>query len=520
MREWPDGCVDAIVTDPPYGLSFMGRDWDHGVPGEHFWYEALRVAKPGAHLVAFGGTRTHHRLMCAIEDAGWEIRDTLGWLYGSGFPKSLDVAKAIDRRPGVTRHQEFATHLLERRTQAGLSRADVSEAVVGTRSGACWNWEHHQFPESKWWPALKGLLSLDESWGDVIADAERERVGVRDGNLLAVAPGQGNDRSATALDITAPATPAAYAWQGYGTALKPAWEPVILARKPLAGTVAANVLEHGTGALNIDACRVEFAGKEDAAAAAAMRASADQNAGRNAYGRFENGPDSIAPYVEGIEDRGRWPANIVHDGSDEVLAVFPETSTSGDLLPGHRQGSGRTSFQHMNDGNLIQGKYGGDSGSAARFFYCAKATRAERDEGLGGNSGGNPTGDWTGARVRTCAACHRTHPATHRGPCSRCGGRDIAWVSENGVGRTRQRPRNHHPTVKPLALMRWLVRLVAPMGAVVLDPFAGSGTTGKAAIAEGCRFVLVELNPEYVAIAEQRLAQRSLLAELDYSGVD
>jgi hypothetical protein len=306
LRSLPDCSVDSVVCDPPYALGFMGREWDTfgmdvgrgaqarsqrraevtptgeghstsagpylasgvdslraaGLPFQR-WCEAwatecLRVLKPGGHLLAFGGTRTWHRLACAVEDAGFEVRDSIAWLYGSGFPKSLDVSKAIDKRPGVGQHPEFALHLAERREAAGLSRADVSERVVGTRTGACWNWEHHQFPEAKWWPALRDLLDLDDAkWGPVIAEAERQKIGTRTADRLAVAPGQGADRSAVDLDITTHATPDAERWQGWGTALKPAFEPVVVARKPLIGTVAANVLAHGTGALNVDGCRVE-----------------------------------------------------------------------------------------------------------------------------------------------------------------------------------------------------------------------------------------------------------------------
>jgi site-specific DNA-methyltransferase (adenine-specific) len=286
LRDYPSDHFDSIVSDPPYGLSFMGKGWDRGVPGVEFWKETLRVAKPGAHLLAFGGTRTFHRLTVAIEDAGWEVRDCVMWLYGSGFPKS------------------------------------------------------HNGP-----------------WG--------------------------------------------------GTALKPAWEPVIVARKPLDGTVAANVLRYGTGALNIDGCR-----------------------------------------VGGTE--GRWPANFMHDGSPEVLAGFPLTGVSAGGRTANISktstiyGGGKGLGQDI-DAAAVRGDPGyGDSGSAARFFYCAKASRTDREEG------------------------------------------------------------NTHPTVKPTALMRYLCRLVTPRNGVVLDPFCGSGSTGKAAIIEGFRFVGIDLDSAHVAIAEAR----------------
>ncbi len=274
MKRLPDACVDAIVTDPPYGLSsgptkylgdedvrvggFMGKSWDHGVPGPAFWTEALRVAKPGAHLVAFGGTRTYHRLTCAIEDAGWEIRDCLSWLYGSGFPKSLDVSKAIDKAAGAERE------------------------AMGVRM-----------------------------YGDGHVQRSAESIGYG-----------GCDPSVDRRLITAPATDAARQWQGWGTALKPAWEPIILARKPLVGTVAANVLAHGTGAINVDACRV---GDE---------VLPEMRAGQARLGTFVRSK-MITP-----ERAGRWPANVALD--EEAAAMLDEP---------------------------------------ARFFYTAKASRKERGEG-------------------------------------------------------------------------------------------------------------------------------------------
>jgi site-specific DNA-methyltransferase (adenine-specific) len=323
-----DNSVDSIVTDPPYGLSFMGKDWDHGVPGEAFWREALRVAKPGAHLLAFGGTRTHHRLMCAIEDAGWEIRDCLGWLYGSGFPKSLDVSKAIDK-------------------QAGAEREVVGRYRAAQQSNNCGT-------------------SFNASNAD--------------------------EKGVTYALITAPATPEAVRWNGWGTALKPAWEPIVLARKPLRGTVAQNVLEHGTGALNIDGCRV-----------------GTETIQTNGWGNCEGVVmvNRRMDYI-GAVHQGRFPANLIHDGSEDVLEVFPN--------------------------------------GTQRFFYCAKASPSERGEG------------------------------------------------------------NSHPTVKPLALMRYLCRLVTPPGGIVLDPFAGSGSTGKACALEGFRFICIERETEYCKIAEARIA--------------
>lgn len=418
--------VDAIVTDPPYGLSFMGKDWDHGVPGEHFWREALRVAKPGAHLLAFGGTRTFHRLACAIEDAGWEIRDCLGWLYGQGFPKSHDVSKAIDKAAGATRE------------------------VIGTRPGSY-------------------------GAGSMLSRATQSAYGYRPpgkpypGELVGTVP------------ITAPATPDAERWQGWGTALKPAWEPVILARKPLAGTVAANVLAHGTGALNIDGCRI---GTET------VRINTFDDGAKFFRNRAGH------PYT-GRASTGRWPANVLHDGSDEVLAVFPQV-TSGKPC-GIR---GRNSYGFTSDEGTELTGYG-DSGSASRFFKCCP--QDESDELFLCNA--KAVGEAASAsRLIYCAKASKTDRDEG---CETLGERAGKRTLSGGAD-TRGRPTpvncNTHPTVKPTALMRYLCRLITPPGGIILDPFCGSGSTGKAAVLEGFDFIGIDLSPEYIAIADARIA--------------
>ncbi len=366
LQQLPDESVDSIVTDPPYGLSFMGKKWDYDVPTVELWAECLRVLKPGGYLLSFAGTRTQHRMAVRIEDAGFEIRDMIAWVYGSGFPKSMDVSKAIDKAAGAERE------------------------VVGVGKGRT------------------GPASQPNGGSTYSDDAYQW-------------PGE--------FTITAPATNEARQWEGWGTALKPALEPITVARKPLIGTVAANVLAHGTGGLNIDGCRVGTDGA--------------RNNGRKAnsdiYGKF--GPTERVDY-----GKGRWPTNLIHDGSEDVVALFPESKG--------QQGDVRgTEVSHTGgEGTNCYGKYGrvpsakrGDTGSAARFFYCAKASKRERGEG------------------------------------------------------------NNHPTVKPIELMRYLLRLVTPPGGTALDPFMGSGSTGVAAILEGFRFIGVELDVDYAEIAKARI---------------
>jgi site-specific DNA-methyltransferase (adenine-specific) len=392
LRTMADNSVDSIVTDPPYGLSFMGKKWDYDVPGVDVWAECLRVLKPGGHLLAFAGTRTQHRMAVRIEDAGFEIRDMIAWVYGSGFPKSLDVSKAIDKAAGAEREVVGFDPVAAHRT-----------AAVGTAA-----------------------------YGDY--------------------KGQTGD-------ITAPATEAAQQWQGWGTALKPALEPITMARKPLIGTVADNVLEHGTGGLNIDGCRVE-GWKPQVTQGVNSKASSFNVAKERR--------------ISGDSNEGRWPANLIHDGSDEVVGAFPVTK-SGALTAAQQVKGGFAGSVNAYGTAKAGGtnEYQASEGSAARFFYCAKASRADRNEGM--QSGDKPAVG-TGATMRERE--------------------DADWKARNG---------NHHPTVKPTDLMRYLCRLVTPPGGVVLDPFMGSGSTGKAAMLEGFRFVGIEREAEYLAIARARI---------------
>jgi DNA modification methylase len=363
LRTLPNASVDAVVTDPPYGLAFMGKKWDYDVPSVEVWAECLRVLKPGGHLLAFAGTRTQHRMAVRIEDAGFEIRDMIAWVYGSGFPKSLDVSKAIDKAAGAEREVL---------------------GVAGTTGG-----------------------------------------------------GRSKDYLAGNYSATAPATPEAQQWQGWGTALKPALEPITVARKPFNGTVASNVLEHGTGAINVDGCRVDASGAD----LSRVNNTSLGSASGGIYGK-------AGAFVSEGSPLGRWPANLIHDGSDEVVRLFPQTGVNrGGNSTQINAGTGRYNWntgeaKAMPDG--VDPGYG-DSGSAARFFYCAKTSKRERGEG------------------------------------------------------------NNHPTVKPIALMSYLCRLVTPPKGTVLDPFMGSGSTGIAAKLEGFTFIGVEREPAYYTIAQSRI---------------
>jgi DNA modification methylase len=445
LRGMESASVDSIVTDPPYGLSFMGKRWDYDVPSVEIWAECLRVLKPGGHLLAFAGTRTQHRMAVRIEDAGFEIRDMIAWVYGSGFPKSLDVSKAIDKLDATEARQARRFKFTEWMRSTGLTAKRIDD-LTGTCMGNHYTTHPTQpaIATREHLEALRDHIPFEvPGWVEALVDERtvesenfkrREVVGVaemRDTSEVRIAvTASADDYDATArreVAITAPATDAAHQWQGWGTALKPALEPITVARKPLAGTVAENVLAHGTGALNIDGCRVEAADGDEVV-------TFDRHAGDRDRDQYRTGTVGNAR----PSDAGRWPANLIHDGSEEPAALL---------------------------------------GDSARFFYCAKASRKDRNEGCEGMPQQMPKAD-NGAENAVSA---------NRG--SRSGPRE-----------------NHHPTVKPTELMRYLCRLVTPPGGVVLDPFTGSGSTGKAAILEGFRFIGIEREAEYVEIARARIA--------------
>jgi len=419
MKAMPDNSVDAIVTDPPYELGFMGKSWDaSGIAFNiEVWQEALRVIKPGGHLIAFSGSRTYHRMAVAIEDAGFQIRDQIMWVYGSGFPKSHNISKALDK-------------------EAGAEREVVGTQKLGGNAAQSWN----------------------EKGGKLYA-ATTSSVGI----------------SAIEIPITAPATAAAQQWDGWGTALKPAHEPMVLARKPLEGTVANNVLTWGVGGLNIDGTRV---GNEGGTKASETFANSESI---TAYGNGLNGNKKPVAI-----DAGRFPANFIHDGSDEVVGLFPDTN-KGTARVG-RVGGQNGLYENGHDPDHI-GTWYGDSGSAARFFYCAKASKKDRNEGLDGFNG-KEIGAKGNGLARKCATCSAS-------VIDGCNCPDRTFVNPTRA--------NHHPTVKPTTLMQYLVRLVTPPNGIVLDPFMGSGSTGKACAYEGFDFIGIDQSAEYVAIAQARI---------------
>ena len=402
----PDNSVDAIVTDPPYELGFMGKSWDSsGIAySVELWQECLRVLKPGGHLLAFGGSRTWHRIAVAIEDAGFDVRDSIAWLYGSGFPKSLDIAKAINKSAGV----EF-----EAKPASGVGFMNSTDDGYNT--------------------TLNQLSQVGES------------------------------------------TEEAKKWQGWGTALKPAFEPVVVARKPLVGTVAANVLLWGVGGLNIDGSRIQSDITQDPN----YRPNAANHKGHGSS--FSVGGDNLRAITDlpdsGFHNSaGRWPTNII---LDEHTAGLLDEQSGISKSTGGRIGKKETSNIDFGlSGKYEKGDPGfGDVGGASRFFYVAKASKKDRNEGLE---------DLEAQRH------------ADRESADGVGG-------DNPRNRTNQAKQNFHPTVKPTALMEYLVKLVTPPGGTVLDPFTGSGSTGKAALLNGFKFIGIELTADYLPIIEGRL---------------
>lgn len=381
LKTLEDNSIDSIVTDPPYELGFMGKSWDKtGIAyNEELWAECYRVLKPGGHLIAFSGSRTYHRMACAIENVNFEIRDQIMWIYGSGFPKSLDIGKAIDKKFGAEREV------------IGISKNDRPNSQVKNGRGF---------------------------------DSELN-----------------NGQEHKEINITEPSTEEAKKWDGYGTALKPAHEPMVLARKPLSEkTVAENVLKWGTCAINIDESRIETTDNLNGGGYSKNYKTSSflQNGGKLEY----------------EQPIGRWPANLIHDGSDEVQSIFPDTKSVKRSEKNNKESPSDMLLYTpknaiYNDKNTYD-----DSGNASRYFYCAKASKKDRNDGL------------------------------------------------------NEEQKNHHPTVKPTDLMQYLVKLITPIGGTVLDPFNGSGSTGKACAIlkdRNYKYIGIDLSQEYLDISKARI---------------
>lgn len=390
LKDLADNSVDAVVTDPPYGLSFMGKKWDYDVPSEDIWRECLRVLKPGGYLLAFAGTRTQHRMAVRIEDAGFEIRDMIAWVYGSGFPKSLNIGKAIDELQGNER-EDLGKSPAER-----LNKPENDVYEAGIRGKEC-------------------------------------RIT------------KGNSE-----------------YEGWGTALKPALEPITVARKPLSEkTVALNVLKWGTGGIDIDGSRVEG---ENTRLNGRSKISDENNGIFTGYGSQEKGE----------KEYGRFPANFIHDGSDEVVAMFPNT----------KSGAMKKSYVYQNNGNSLGAPSGStkqihesSEGNASRFFYCAKASKSERNAG--------------------CEDMAETRHADRN--------TDDGVGGDNPRNRSNTSKKNFHPTVKPIALMEYLVKLVSKENSIILDPFGGSGSTAVACKNTNRNYVLIEREEDYIPIINARI---------------
>lgn len=395
MKEMSDNSVDSIVTDPPYGLKFMSKKWDYDVPSIEIWKEALRVLKPGGHLLSFGGTRTYHRMVVNIEDAGFEIRDQIMWLYGSGFPKSHNISKAIDKKFGA-------------------------EKVIGHKKDR--------------WTGKGNTLNFS------------------------------TDRPQDKCKITTPSTDLAKQYDGFGTALKPANEPIVMARKPLSEkTIVDNVLKWGTGGINIDGCRIE----------GVWKGSKRTNSPK--LGNVYEGPQRYKKIETEQHSQGRFPANIILD--EYAGQALDEQSGELQSRPNkNARPKGKYAFVEQKQDDLHRQQYETTKGGASRFFYCAKASKSERNAGL------------EGMESKFTATMN-----------------DGIGEREDNKDQPSAFNQNFHPTVKPIKLMKYLVRLVTPKSGTVLDPFMGSGSTGIASKSEGFDFIGIEMYADYLEIAKKRI---------------
>jgi len=478
----------AVVTDPPYELGFMGKSWDsQGVSFQKETWEIIRKScLSGAPLLSFGGSRTQHRIACAIEDAGWEIRDTLMWVYGSGFPKSLDISKAIDKDNGKKANlRNFTKWFTE--VSKGKTNKEIDDYLGLSSNGAtashyrCIEGEQPRFPRLAYYYKLKEWLGFDDIWDSTIEEAEREVIEKR--ARIPVNDGTGNDYGIYGADasITAPATPEAKLWEGYGTALKPAYEPIILAMNPLDGTFTNNALKHKVAGLNIDGCRVELT---DECSDREQRQQSDTS-GMSGIGQGGYKSDHKQPLWS---QKGRFPANFLHDGSQMVMELFPNSKPTKP----HKVFSKIDKYEGWGSITRKQGdvvNYDETDYSAARFFYTAKASFEEREKGLIGDI--------------PCHKCGQLSSTEHQAVKD-----GVPQFDKDGKPIMEKCRRNVHPTVKALALMEYLCKLVKmPEYNLILDPFCGSGTTLLACIKLGIPCIGIDSDEQSCEIAARRCSQ-------------
>ena len=487
--------IDSIVTDPPYGLTsitkrfgkensaecqfgkdgsfqrlskgFMGKEWDgSGIEYNiETWQKCYEVLKPGGYLLAFGGSRTFHRIACAIEDAGFEIRDTIMWLYGSGFPKSMDISKQLDKRNGRNVNKDFMNYLINNRKKKNLSTIKVAElgGWYGSTNhgGSVSNWEKGaNIPTKEQYKKLKTILDLDDSFDWLIEREEAEREVIGKQQYTNSKKFFEYDGERVHLDITIPSTDLAKQWNGWGTALKPSFEPIIVARKPFKSSLVDNVIEYGVGGINIDECRVAMDDNDKQQYLDKQKSFENTFKTMNIYGGNSLNKSSttfydIETYTKNTLNKGRFPANTIltYDETDlyEVCGGFPNTKDYG----GETKTTPKNDIRFNASKEVRITRYK-ESGSASRYFYCSKASKKDRDEGL-------------------------------------------------------DEIKNIHPTVKPTTLCQYLIRLVTPNGGTILDPFNGSGSTGKAAMYENrernknYKYIGIELTEEYLPISKARI---------------
>ena len=464
LKELKDNSVDSIVTDPPYGLSFMGKKWDYDVPSVEIWVECLRVLKPGGHLLSFAGSRTYHRMAVRIEDAGFEIRDQIMWIYGSGFPKSHNIGKAVDKQGGNSLGKEVANLVKKKRLEMGLSTIQLAELgkFYGktNHGGSVSNWETGRGNITR--EQFNKLIEILNLENNPIIETKREILRKQKTNLT-VMQNIGGDNITGEIKVTKGNSE----WEGWGTALKPAHEPIVMARKPFKGTVVNNVLEWGTGGINIDESRV----------------GVDLNDPNHRNTKPSKSGDSSMFGIGGVNYgqniKGRFPANIILDKEagkllDQQSGVSQTTTTKTGFTNPKEQDD---FFKGLKNEVTVRHN---DKGGASRFFYCPKTSKKDRNEGL----------DEFEEKTRSDA--------------NKMMGKSGNFKTGSGNDRTTEF-KNNHPTVKPTDLMLYLIRLVTPKGGITLDPFMGSGSSGKAAVRGGFDFIGIEREKEYIDIAKARI---------------